>query len=289
MVHGVREARQKGCHSAERMPSSKALVVETNTTAQETGQPKEASPSEEPILRLETARFAYGRRVVLDAVNFEIQAGDFWCFVGPNGEGKTTLIKGLVGALRPRLGAVRYRVDFANRTRIGFVPQASERQAFLPTTVREFVLSGLAGLALNGRTEQKRLNRALEVMGISELKQREVSKLSGGQFQRAMVARALARDPLLIVVDEPTAGLDPAAASQLLDTMTQLNTENRIPIVFVTHNLEIVRRHASHVALFRNRRVLTGPLEETFTSENLQGVFGGGLLLDEGLAGKEQA
>ena len=257
-------------------------MLESKTT---TDRPVEAS-TEEPILRLETARFAYGRRVVLDAVDFEINAGDFWCFVGPNGEGKTTLIKGIVGALRPRLGAVRFRIDFANRTRIGFVPQANERRAGLPSTVREFVLSGLAGLSLNGRTEAKRLQRAMEVMGIAALKNREVSKLSGGQFQRAMVARALARDPLLIVVDEPTAGLDPAAAAQLLETITGLNRENRIPIVFVTHQMDIVRRHASHVALFRNKKVTSGPVASTLTPENLEMVFGVGELLGNDESGE---
>lgn len=230
--------------------------------------------SEDPILAMESARFSYGRRVVLDKVDLSVGSGEFWCFVGPNGEGKTTLIKGIIGALRPAFGRVAWRADFANRTRIGFVPQSSERRRSLPTTVREFVLSGLAGLTFGRRSEEKRLERVLEIMGISALKSRQVDNLSGGQFQRAIMARALARDPLLMVVDEPTAGLDPAAAERLLSTITELNQEKNITVVFVTHQLEIVRQRASHVALFRNRRVAAGQTAAVFTEENLRQVFG---------------
>lgn len=222
----------------------------------------------------EQVRLAYGRLTVLEEVSVQIHQGEFWCLLGPNGEGKTTFIKALLGAVRPQRGKVALRPDFQRRTRLAFVPQEIEVNASLPTTVEEFVSGGFVGLHLDSTSRSNRLKRVFEVMGITHLRNRSLWALSGGQRQRALVARALLRDPLLLVVDEPTAGLDLAAASGLLETITRLNQDHRITVVFVTHDLGIAARHATHVALFRKGRVTSGALSEAFTGSNLERTFG---------------
>lgn len=233
-----------------------------------------ASTKKDPIVQVQEATFAYGRNVILESVEMQIYGGEFWCFIGPNGEGKTTLIKALLGALKPKRGIVQLRADFARRTRIGFVPQNCDLNPSVPTTIQSFVVQGTAGLAVEESKLKRRVQKSLEVMGIQHIRNRSIWRISGGQRQRAMVARALVRDPLLMIVDEPTAGLDLAASSGLLKTITNLNRQHRITVIFVTHDLQLAGRYASHLAVFKNRRVKCGPVEEVLTEENLEMAFG---------------
>ena len=232
------------------------------------------SEKKDPIVDVAEATFAYGRNVILESVEMQIHDSEFWCFIGPNGEGKTTLIKALLGALRPKRGLIRLRPDFARRTRIGFVPQNCDLNPTVPTTIQSFVIQGTAGLTVGESKLKQRVQKSLEVMGIQHIRDRSIWKVSGGQRQRAMVARALVRDPLLMIVDEPTAGLDLAASSGLLKTITELNRQHGITVIFVTHDLQLAGHHASHVAVFKNRRVICGPVEEALTGENLGNAFG---------------
>ena len=232
------------------------------------------SEKKDPIVDVAEATFAYGRNVILESVEMQIHDSEFWCFIGPNGEGKTTLIKALLGALRPKRGLIRLRPDFARRTRIGFVPQNCDLNPTVPTTIQSFVIQGTAGLPVVETKLKQRVQKSLEVMGIQHIRDRSIWKVSGGQRQRAMVARALVRDPLLMIVDEPTAGLDLAASSGLLKTITELNRQHGITVIFVTHDLQLAGHHASHVAVFKNRRVTCGPVAEALTGENLGNAFG---------------
>ena len=232
------------------------------------------SEKKDPIVDVAEATFAYGRNIILESVEMQIHDSEFWCFIGPNGEGKTTLIKALLGALRPKRGLIRLRPDFARRTRIGFVPQNCDLNPTVPTTIQSFVIQGTAGLPVGESKLKQRVQKSLEVMGIQHIRDRSIWKVSGGQRQRAMVARALVRDPLLMIVDEPTAGLDLAASSGLLKTITELNRQHGITVIFVTHDLQLAGHHASHVAVFKNRRVICGPVEEALTGENLGNAFG---------------
>jgi zinc transport system ATP-binding protein len=228
----------------------------------------------DPIVQVKEATFAYGRNVILESVEMQICDSEFWCFIGPNGEGKTTLIKALLGALRPKRGIVQLRADFARRSRIGFVPQKCDLNPSVPTTIQSFVIQGTAGLNVEESKLKRRVQKSLEVMGIQQIRDRSIWRVSGGQRQRAMVARALVRDPLLMIVDEPTAGLDLAASSGLLKTITKLNRQHRITVIFVTHDLQLAGRYATHLAVFKNRRVKCGPVRETLTGENLEMAFG---------------
>lgn len=232
------------------------------------------SEEKDPIVDVAEATFAYGRNVILESVEMQIHDSEFWCFIGPNGEGKTTLIKALLGALRPKRGLIRLRPDFARRARIGFVPQNCDLNPTVPTTIQSFVIQGTAGLPVGESKLKQRVQKSLEVMGIQHIRDRSIWKVSGGQRQRAMVARALVRDPLLMIVDEPTAGLDLAASSGLLKTITELNRQHGITVIFVTHDLQLAGHHASHVAVFKNRRVICGPVAEALTGENLGNAFG---------------
>ena len=232
------------------------------------------SEKKDPIVDVAEATFAYGRNIILESVEMQIHDSEFWCFIGPNGEGKTTLIKALLGALRPKRGLIRLRSDFARRTRIGFVPQNCDLNPTVPTTIQSFVIQGTAGLPVGESKLKQRVQKSLEVMGIQHIRDRSIWKVSGGQRQRAMVARALVRDPLLMIVDEPTAGLDLAASSGLLKTITELNRQHGITVIFVTHDLQLAGHHASHVAVFKNRRVTCGPVAEALTGENLGNAFG---------------
>ena len=234
----------------------------------------EKSAKKDPIIEVDEATFAYGRNIILESVEMQIHESEFWCFIGPNGEGKTTLIKALLGALRPKRGFIRLRPDFARRTRIGFVPQNCDLNPTVPTTIKSFVVQGTAGLPVAESKLKQRVLKSLEVMGIQHIRDRSIWKVSGGQRQRAMVARALVRDPLLMIVDEPTAGLDLAASSGLLKTITDLNRQHGITVIFVTHDLQLAGHHASHVAVFKNRRVTCGPVAKAFTGENLSNAFG---------------
>ena len=239
--------------------------------------PRAIPLEEQPVIRAEAATLAYGRRVILRDVDLTIRQGEFWFFLGPNGQGKTTLIKALLGAVKPRRGRISLRQDFRRRTKVGFVPQECELNAAAPTTVREFVLSGLVGIPSDPRMRAVRLERLLSLLGLRSAQSQSLWTLSGGQRQRAMVARALIRDPLLLIVDEPTAGLDLGAATGLLELVSELRRKHGITIAFVTHDLQIAARRATHVALFRNGDVLGGAASEVFVDEHLTRTFGIGV------------
>jgi ABC-type Mn2+/Zn2+ transport system ATPase subunit len=155
----------------------------------------------------------------------------------------------------------------------------------MPTTVREFVGLGFVGTGVARRERADRLRTALATVGLSGMERSDFWSLSGGQQQRASIARALVRAPQLLLLDEPTSALDPATEEEVLQLLARLNAEQRLTLLFVTHDIEIAAHHASHVALFRRGRILTGPREEILTSANLRDVYGAGLHLHGSIGG----
>jgi ABC-type Mn2+/Zn2+ transport system ATPase subunit len=226
------------------------------------------------VLKTSGLTLAYGQRTVLADITLEVRRGEFWFFVGPNGSGKTTLLKAILGVLEPRAGELSLDPIVAPRERIGFVPQRCDLNPTLPTTVREFVLLGLVGLRVHRRDERERLAWALAKVGLAAMASRNYWALSGGQRQRALVARTLVRRPSLLILDEATTGLDVPTAEELLHTVTALNRTDGLTILFVTHDLTLAARHATHVALFAGGRVTAGPGRDVLSPENLHRAYG---------------
>ena len=230
--------------------------------------------NEDVILKTRGLTLAYGPLIVLEDVTLAIRRGQCWFFVGPNGSGKTTLLKAILGALQPKEGEISLNPVFAPRERIGFVPQRCDLNPTLPTTVREFVLLGLVGIRVDRREEGERLSWALAKVGLAKMEDRDYWSLSGGQRQRALVARTLVRKPSLLILDEATTGLDLSTAEGFLHTIFELNRGDGLTILFVTHDLTIAARHATHVALFYGGRVHAGISREVLSPENLERAYG---------------
>jgi len=231
-------------------------------------------PERRPLLSLRRTTLGYGRRVVLREIDLDIHAGELWCLLGPNGEGKTTLVKALLGALRPRSGTIVREPGMFRAGKVSYVPQRLELNPTLPMSVREFVLSGLAGIRTDASSRERRLGRVLELVGLTRSARQSVWALSGGQRQRASVARALVRDPSMLVVDEPTTGLDAASSAGVIGTLRELHAEYGVTIVLVTHDLATASRLATHVAFFRHGRVVAGSKDDVLTADHLQATFG---------------
>ncbi len=231
-------------------------------------------PDREVVLQVRGLALGYRTRRVLAGVDLEVRAGDVWFLIGPNGSGKTTLLRALLGTLQPLAGRVERHPELARRERIGFVPQKGLLNPSLPTTVREFVSLGLVGTRVRGAARGENLRWALGRVGLGGLERADLGSLSGGQHQRSLLARALVRRPALLVLDEPTAGLDVGSEDAFLTTLSDLNRRDGVTLLFVTHDLEIAARHASHVALFHDGRVATGPRERMLRPEEIRRVFG---------------
>jgi ABC-type Mn2+/Zn2+ transport system ATPase subunit len=227
-----------------------------------------------PVIGALDLSLAYGGRVILREVTLTVMPGEVWFVIGPNGAGKSTLLKAMLGLLAPRSGDLALCRALDDRARLGFVPQRLDLPATVPTTVREFVAMGFTGLGLDRAERQRRQVAAITQVGLTATLGESMEELSGGQRQRAAIARALVRDPLLLVVDEPTTGLDLVAERDLMALLTSLNRERGLTIVFVAHDLGLVAAHATHVALVAAGQVVAGPAERILTSERLSQAYG---------------
>ncbi len=228
---------------------------------------------DEPVVWCRDLFFSYGDVPVLEAVSLTIDPLDSVCIVGPNGGGKTTLVRLFLGLLEPQRGSVRLfgHPPHAGLRRVGYVPQHSHFDPKFPVSVLDVVLMGRLGPAFwYSRNDRRQALAALERLHLDGFHDRPFAELSGGQRQRVCIARALASDCDLLVLDEPAAYIDPAAEQSLFHLLEQLN--QRMTIVVVTHDLGFASRFFRRVICV-NRRVVIHPTSD-ITGRAIRDIYG---------------
>jgi zinc transport system ATP-binding protein len=210
-------------------------------------------------LRLQGVSFAYGHSPpVLRDVDLEVERGEFVAIAGPNGGGKTTLVRLVVGLEQPTSGRVELMVR-----KVGYLPQRTQAGIDAPVTVRELVTTGRASRArLIGplsTADRMSVQEAIDRVGLSPSADRRLTTLSGGQQQRAFIAKALAADPELLVLDEPTTGVDVEAQDAIAALLQRLRSELEMTILYVSHEFGAVERFVERIVLVRGGIVFDGP------------------------------
>jgi ABC-type Mn2+/Zn2+ transport system ATPase subunit len=227
-----------------------------------------------PVIRLSHATLGYDRPVLRD-VTLELQRGDYLGIVGPNGCGKTTLLKAILGILRPLSGTVETP---RGSTAIGYVPQRDTLDSFFPLSVLDIVLMGLYDqLGAAGRPGAAHRAQAIEALaqaGIADLRDRPYPSLSGGQKQRTIIARALVSHPEVLILDEPTNGMDLPAEESILELIGHLHDEHAITVLLVSHLLHVVMNNARHIAVVSDGGLSVFTRAEIISGSHLSGLYG---------------
>ena len=220
----------------------------------------------------------------LSEVSFELNAGSICGLIGVNGSGKSTLFKSIMGIVKPARGAIRIcgmAVDAAlKRNIVAYVPQSEEVDWNFPVSVQDVAMMGRYGhmnfLRRASREDKRVVDEALERVGLSALRDRQIGELSGGQKKRVFLARALAQRGQVILLDEPFTGVDVKTEATIVDLMRDLRDEGHLMLVS-THNLEAVPDFCDRVVLLNRTVLAAGPTPEIFTRANLEHAFGGAL------------
>lgn len=216
-----------------------------------------------PLINLHNVSYQYEQTKALTDINLTIAEGDFLAIIGPNGSGKSTLLKIILGLLKPTKGEVllfgKPVNQFKDKERIGYVSQKSNSfNTGFPATVKEVIRSGLVkktGLFHRFPADvDKQVKSALKSVGMEEFAMKNIGDLSGGQQQRVFIARALISNPNVLILDEPTVGVDSKNVKSFYNMLSHLNREHNITIVLVTHDVDAVSKSISHVACL-NRRI----------------------------------
>jgi len=231
------------------------------------------------IIEIKDLSFAYGKNEVLSNVNLNVHQGDYLGLVGPNGAGKTTLLKIMLGLLQPMQGSIKLfgtsRQDFKEYRRLAYVPQqATNFDVNFPATVYEVAAMGRYGRRGPGRrlrdTDREIIYQSLERVGMKEKENLLIGDLSGGQKQRVFIARALAGQPEIMFLDEPTTGIDAKSRDDFYALLREFNKSLNLTLVLVTHDIERITKEAMHIAcLDRNLVCHDSPAEFLQDSKSL--------------------
>jgi ABC-type Mn2+/Zn2+ transport system ATPase subunit len=233
-----------------------------------------------PVLALRDVSLGYDGRAVLQRLTFEVEEGEFLALLGPNGAGKSTLLRGILGLVPPLAGRIEHGFD-RKTSPPGYVPQRDALDPIFPLTVAEVVVMGtfarLGPLHPIGRAQHRTAKTALEQVGLTAIANSPFWALSGGQKQRVLIARALAAEPRVLLLDEPTAGVDPGAASAIMEVISRLNGERGMTVVLVTHQLRQARPLVRSVIWVEDGTAVKGPAASMLSPERIAEVFGAGV------------
>ena len=225
------------------------------------------------IAEIDRLSYAYSGNLVLDNISFTIDEGDILGIIGPNGAGKTTLFSCMLGLLDDYTGTIKILGDDIKKKKnskvfksIGYIPQKKTIEQNFPATVEEIVSLGITTI---GKTSKEKIPLALETVDLLAQKDRRVGELSGGQQQRVLIAKAMVNNPKLLILDEPATGIDLEMQNRFYSLLKKLNQENKITIIWASHDLDAVNRLATSVACINRSMFFHGKTYEFFENPDL--------------------
>jgi ABC-type Mn2+/Zn2+ transport system ATPase subunit len=231
----------------------------------------------DPLIEFRDVTLGYARRAVVRAVSFRVEPGDYLGLVGPNGAGKTTIVRAILGILAPMSGTVSTGSGAGRKVRIGYVPQRDTIDLVLPYSVREVVLMGryrqIGLLRRPGVEDRAMVAKAMGYAGAETFAERSFRDLSGGQKQRVLIARALAVEPEILILDEPTNGMDLSSRLSILHLIGRLHQERRLTVIMVSHLLDDLANHVHRLAIVQEGVFQIGEVGEILTGENLSALY----------------
>jgi zinc transport system ATP-binding protein len=224
------------------------------------------------VVEIDRLSYAYSDNLVLNNISFSIGEGDILGIIGPNGAGKTTLFSCMLGLLNDYTGTIKiFGEDIKNKNSkifesIGYIPQKKTIEQNFPATVEEIVS---LGITISGKISREKIASALETVDLLVQKDRRVGELSGGQQQRVLIAKAMVNNPKLLILDEPVTGIDHETQNRFYSLLKKLNHENRITIIWASHDLDAVNRLATSVACINRSMFFHGKTHEFFEDPDL--------------------
>lgn len=211
----------------------------------------------------------YDKKVVCKDINFKVEAGEYLCIMGENGSGKSTLLKTILGLNKPVSGKVVFEKSLS-KNGLGYLPQQNDFQRDFPATVREVIMSGfISQMGLRpfyNKAEKNKANQIIDFLGLVNLTKNGFKELSGGQQQRVLLARALCATDKILVLDEPTNGLDSKTTNQFYRLLKDLNNSG-LTIIMVSHNLDKVMEYASNIVYLKDSMIFSGTKQEFESSD----------------------
>lgn len=243
----------------------------------------QVNDKDNPILEVSNISFGYNGNLVLDNVSFTIKKGSYIGIIGPNGGGKTTLLKIMLGLIKPKKGAVKIQgidiVSYPKKYEIGYVPQRASQEIFnFPVTVYEVVSSGRtpmkSWLQRFNEKDRQAINQAMQAAKVKEFENKLIGELSGGERQRVYVARALAADPKVLLLDEPFVGIDLASQEDFYRFLKELNEKQGLTVLFVSHDVDIISHEAKEILCLNRRLVCRGRSHDVLESNMIEALYG---------------
>jgi zinc transport system ATP-binding protein len=228
------------------------------------------------LIKFENVSIGYGKEVFADSVNLAVDPNQFWGVLGPNGSGKTTFLKTLLNLIPPVSG----QISLKNTLVFGYVPQSEKFDPIFPISVMELVSMGRYSRVKPGRRLSKNdkdmIELSIEKIGLSNLRYRPFRSLSGGEKQRALLARSIAGEPDLLVLDEPTASVDIKGEAEIMELVKKIQTERSLAVIMVSHFLHTVSEYSDHLILIdKDANIFhAGEKSEVLKKESLDNLFG---------------
>lgn len=233
------------------------------------------------LIKFENVSYSYASNKVIDNVSFEITKGSYLGLIGPNGGGKTTLVKLMLGLFKPDSGVITINGKPVSQaiddSRIGYVPQRiSQEYMELPATVYEIVESGVVAKSslLRSFGQKEAVSEAISTSGLEGMENSLIGEISGGQRQKAFVARALAINPEILVLDEPFVGIDLASQGEFYKFLTEINKKKNLTIIFISHDLDMISRQANEIICLNHKIVYSGKAKDVDEKALVEDIYG---------------